>query len=231
LPLHASWLEDTPGDAAERWTALPDLEAEVSWEGLTVHVPVVFEEKHLFPVVEAHAREDEQSLIAWFLGLRPPGEGEEQGFSHSVDPIPGVDPPALLAGDILSYLVRDFVHALPGIHHRLTEAGITETGLRAALLGHRSPVELAREALRALRNPQSGRPRKTVLATAFQLAELLRLLRTTPLPELAEGVTDTLRAEAIADVRSTLEVVLTTLPKEDDTPIVRTYLGLERGAL
>lgn len=230
LPLRASWIDSTPDVAAERWTALADLEAEVSWDGHTAVVPVVFDEKHLFPVVESHAREDEQSLIAWFLGLRPPGEVEEQGFSHSIDPIPGVDPGPLLTGDILSYLVRDFVHALPGIHQRLAEAGLTETGLRAALLGHRSPVELAREALRALRSPQAGRPRKTVLATAFQLAELLRLLRTTPLPKLADGVTDTLRAEAIAEVRSTLEAVVATLPRGDDTPTVRAYLGLEKPA-
>ena len=229
LALRASWFDVTPDVAAERWTALPDLEAEVCWNNHTVVVPVVFDEKHLFPVVESHAREDEQSLIAWFLGLRRPGEAEEQGFSHSIDPIPGIDPGPLLTGDILSYLVRDFVHALPGIHQRLAEAGVTETGLRAALLGHRSPVELAREALRALRSPQAGKPRKTVLATAFQLTELLRLLRTTPLPELADGVTEALRSEAIGEVRSTLEAVVATLPSDDDTPTVRAFLGLERG--
>ena len=228
--LQASWLESVPAGDAEAWTVLPDLEAEVAWEGHTVSVPVVFEEKHLFPVVESKTREDEQSLIAWFLGLRPAGEGEDAGFGHSIDPIPGSDTRPSLTGDILSYLVRDFVHALPGVQQRLAEAGVTETGLRTALLGHRSPVELAREALRALRSPQLGKPRKTVLATAFQLAELVRLLRTTPLPELADGMTGVLRTEAIAEVQAALDDVVASLPAEDATPVVRDYLGLGRSA-
>jgi len=228
--LQASWLESVPAADAEPWTVLPDLEAEVAWDSHTVSVPVVFEEKHLFPVVESKAREDEQSLIAWFLGLRPAGEGEDSGFGHSIDPIPGAETRPSLTGDILSYLVRGFVHALPGIHQRLAEAGMTETGLRTALLGHRSPVELAREALRALRSPQLGKPRKTVLATAFQLAELVRLLRTTALPELADGTTEALRAEAIAKVQAALDDVIAALPEEDATPVVRDYLGLDRSA-
>jgi len=125
--------------------------------------------------------------------------------------------------------VRDFVHALPGIRNRLTEAGLTESGLRAALLGPRSPVELARESLRAWRTPQPGKPRKTAVATAFQLVELQRLLQTVPLPELAPGVDDALRKEAVANVSSTLDEVVTELPATDRTEVVRAYLGLHQG--
>ena len=227
--LNASWLERSPARNGQPWPALPDLEAEVSWDGGAASLPVVFEDKHLFPVVESRSREDEQSLVAWFLGLRSAGEMEDGGFGHSIDPIRGNDEPPQATGDILSYLVRDFVHALPGIRNRLTDAGMTETGLRAALLGHRSPVELARESLRAYRTPQPGKPRKTAVATAFQLAELRHLLQTVPLLELAGGVADTLRNEAVAEVSSALDEVVAEIPAKDHTKVVRAYLGLHRG--
>ena len=228
-PLNASWLERSPARDGQPWSALPDLEAEVSWDESVATLPVVFEDKHLFPVVESRSREDEQSLVAWFLGLRPAGEMEEGGFGHSIDPLRGNGEPPPATGDILSYLVRDFVHALPGIRNRLTDAGMTETGLRAALLGPRSPVELARESLRAYRTPQPGKPRKTAVATAFQLEELRRLLQTVPLPELADGVADTLRNEVVAEVASALDEVVAQLSLADRTEVVRAYLGLHRG--
>lgn len=228
-PLKASWMEHLPEAERRSWPALPDLEAEITWGELTAVVPVVFEDMHLFPVVESRSREDEQSLIAWFLGLRPSGETEDVGFGHSIDPVKGATETPSLTGDILSYLVRDFVHALPGIRNRLADAGMTETGLRAALLGHRSPVELAREALRARREPQPGRPQKTAVATAFQLAELHGLLQSVPLPELADGVTDSLRAQAVAEVGTLLAEATADLPDQDRTAIVRTYLGMHRG--
>lgn len=227
--LTASWLASVPRAEAADWSALPDLEAVIVWDSHRVTVPVLFVDKHLFPVTEPGMREDEQSLIAWFLGLRPLGEVEDGGFGHSIDPIPGSDKLPTVTGDILSYLIRDFVHALPGVRHRLTEAGLTESGLRAALLGHRSPVQLAQEAVRALKSPQPGRPRKTVLATVFQLAELLRLIRDAPLPELPEGATESLRREADAAITTALEEVVAALPPEDDTPIVRAYMGYAGG--
>ena len=227
-PLSASWLDQSPERDRQTWPALPDLEAEVSWDGGDAILPVVFEDKHLFPVVESRSREDEQSLIAWFLGLRPAGEMEDGGFGHSIDAIPNDSEPPPATGNILSYLVRDFVHALPGIRNRLADAGMTETGLRAALLGYRSPVELARESLRAFRKPSPGKPRKTAVATAFQLAELRRLLQTVPLPDLADGVADSLRAEAVAIVSSALDEVVAELPPNDDTDVVRAYLALHR---
>ena len=229
IPLRAAWWGQSPQHDRQTWPALPDLEAVISWDGGDAVVPVVFEDKHLFPVVESRSREDEQSLIAWFLGLRPAGEMEDGGFGHGIDPLPQHDEPPSTTGDILSYLVRDFVHALPGVRNRLADAGMTETGLRAALLGYRSPVELARESLRALREPPPGKPRKTVVATAFQLAELRRLLQTVPLPNLGDGVADGPRAEAVAAVSSALDEVVAELPPEDDTDVVRAYLAVQRG--
>ena len=174
-------------------------------------------------------REDEQSLVAWFLGLRPSVEADGSGFGHSIDPLPDSGQLEPDTGDILSYLVRDFVHALPGIRSSLADTGVTETGLRTALLGQRSPVELARQSVHAYRHPQPGKPRKTAVATAFQLAELRHLLETVPLPELAEGVGEGLRDEAIAKVSSLLEEVIAELRPKDHTEVVRAYLGPHQG--
>ena len=226
VALHASRLDESTARDGQSWPALPDLEAEVSWDGNTVTVPVTFEDKHLFPVVESQSQEDEQSLVAWFLGLRPADEIEDGGFGHSIDPIRDNNELPTVTEDILSYLVRDFVHALSGIRNRLVDAGMTETGLRGALLGHRSPVGLARESLRAYRSPQPGKPRKTAMATAFQLSELRNLLQTEPLPELADGITARLRKEAVAAISSVLDEVVAELPPEDRTEVVHAYLGL-----
>ena len=226
-PLRASWLDRTAAGDRQPCAPLPDLEAEVSWDGHVATLPVVFEDKHLFPVVESKSREDEQSLISWFLGLRPAGEVEDAGFGHSIDPVRGDSEAPRDTQDILSYLVRDFVHALPGIRTRLADAGTTETALRSVLLGHRSPVELARESLRAYRSRQTGKPRKTAVATAFQLGELHRLLKTVRLPELADGVAETLRAEAVDEVWSLLKEVAGELTAQDRTEVFGAYLDQE----
>lgn len=226
--LNASWLAEPSPSEQGNWPVLPDLEAEIAWEAGKAIVPVLFEDKHLFPVVETRAREDEQSLIAWFLGLRPAWEHEDGGFAHGIDPLRDrteVDSPT---SDILSYLIRDFVHALPGIRNRLVEAGLTETGLRAALMGHHSPVELAREATRSFNEPQLGKARKTPVATAFQLVELKRLLETVELPDLSDGVTEKLRSEAIAEIDCLLDEVVGQLAKRGRSMVLQTYLRTAR---
>jgi hypothetical protein len=224
MDLRASWLEKAPKGGGKSWAALPDLEAEIVWNGRTAILPVIFEDKHLFPVVESRAREDERTLIAWFLGLRPAGEAEDGGFGHSIDPLSSSPDELTPTNDILSYLIRDFVHALPGIKGRLADAGLTETGLRAALLGNRSPVELAREARRAFKERERGKPRKTVVATAFQLTELRRLLETVTLPDFSEGISDGIRKEALSEISSLLKEVLGSLPPAKRSTVLRTYL-------
>ena len=83
--------------------------------------------------------------------------------------------------------------------------------------------------IRTFRKPSPGKPRKTAVATAFQLAELRRLLQTVPLPDLGDGIADGLRAEAVAAVSSALDEVVAELPPNDDTDVVRAYLALHRG--
>lgn len=224
LPLVASWTSAPERTLSERYPMLPDLEAHLSWNGGEAVVPVVFMEKELFPVVERPVQEDERALIDWFLGLRPELDGDADGFGHGVDPVEGAPPEQRAGSDILSYLVRDFVHALPGVRAGLAEASMTETGLRTALLGGRSPVALAREVVEGLRRPRPGRPRKTPVATLFALVELLRVVEDAPLPELPDGATARVRLEAVTCIRSRLTEVLTAHPAVATSPMVQGYL-------
>ena len=181
----------------------------------------------MFPVVESRSREDEQSLVAWFLGLRPPGEPEDGGFGHSIDPIPGARELPLATGDILSYLVRDFVHALPGIrqssgrrrHHRdgatRRFAGTSITRRVGARVVARLPGSPTRQA------PQdSPWPRRSSSGSCSAWSRPHRFRR------LPDGVSDTLRDEAVNEVSSALEVVVAELAPMDRTEVVRAFLGV-----
>ena len=127
--------------------------------------------------------------------------------------------------DILSYLIRDFVHALPGIRARLTEATLTETGLRSALMGPRSPLALAKEVVAAWRTPAAGTPRKTLVATVFQLVELVRTTEQATLPDLPGGINIQLLDETVAEIRVLLGDVLSEVSEASRSPVLRTYLG------
>lgn len=224
LRLTAAWLEEDGQQSLARYPALADLDITLEWDGQQAVLPVVFVDKHEFPLVERASREDERALIDWFLGLRPAGESEPDGFGHGIDPSTAEQPPETggTAG-ILSYLLRDFVHALPGIRARLEEGAATETGLRSALLGPRSPAKLADEILAAWKRPGLGQPRKTEIATAFQLIELRQLVAHVSLPALPDGMTDQLRAQCIEHIDTTLVEVTSRLKPSVD-PALKRYL-------
>ena len=230
LPLRASWLIPGAFPQVEAYPALPDLELVMEWEDKRVVLPVVFDDKYLFPVVERAHREDERALIDWFLGLRPEGDADGDGFGHAIDPEVVQKPPepSDTAG-ILSYLVRDFVHALPGIRGHLAEGVTTETALRTVLLGARSPAVLAEEVLQAWQAPRPDMPRKTAVATAFQLVELYKLVRHVPLPDWADSERDALRAQCLSRIRAALDPVLAHLRTSERAPVLDTYLATLSG--
>src|SRR5690606_24519578 len=154
-------------------------------------------------------REDERMLLDWFLGLRPADEADADGYGHGFDPETSdrAAEPEDRAG-ILSYLIRDFVHALPGISAHLGEGASTETGLRTALLGPRSPAKLAEGILGTRMQPANGGPAKTRVATPFQLIELRKLVERATLPELPEGATERLRGQCLASIDRALAAVI-----------------------
>jgi hypothetical protein len=224
LPLVASWMEAEGQQALSRYPALPDLEVLLEWGDQRTVLPVVFIDKHEFPVVERTIREDERMLLDWFLGLRPTDEADADGYGHGFDPETG--DPASEAGEsagILSYLVRDFVHALPGIRAHLEEGASTETGLRMALLGPRSPAKLAEECLDAWMKPSPERPRKSDVATTFQLLELRKLVEHVSLPGLPDGMTEQLRSQCLARIDGVVATIVKQLKQPLD-PVLGTYV-------
>src|SRR5690606_31432290 len=86
LALVASWMEEDGQQALSRYPALPDLEVLLEWADQRTVLPVVFIDKHEFPVVERTIREDERMLLDWFLGLRPADEADANGYGHGFDP-------------------------------------------------------------------------------------------------------------------------------------------------
>lgn len=225
LPLTASWLDPQIRPALAQLPALPDLEVTLEWEGQHTILPVVFIDKHEFPVIERSVREDERLLLDWFLGLRPINESGADGFGHGFDPLPTTEPAS--AGEtngILSYLVRDFVHALPGIRAQLLQGAATETGLRTVLLGPRSPASLAREIRFAWEKPSLGKPVKTEVATLFQLVELHALVAAVQLPALPDGQTEVLRQRCLAIIQDHFSAVIDSVAKPLD-PVLARYLA------
>lgn len=225
LELVAGWLEEDDQQALSRYPALPDLEVTLEWEDQRTILPVVFIDKHEFPIVERTTREDERMLLDWFLGLRPADEADADGFGHGFDPVEdrGDDKSPGETSGILSYLIRDFVHALPGIRTHLEQGVSTETGLRAVLLGSRSPLSLAREILTAWRAGPKGRPEKTAVAAIFQLVELRSLLLEARLPELPDGMTEALRSQCLAKIDPIVEEIVGELDTRED-PVLSAYL-------
>jgi hypothetical protein len=96
-----------------------------------------------------------------------------------------VENPVLGAGsnvdtsDILSYQIRDFVEALPGIRQELERSIATPAMVRLAFLGPVSPVALAREIAKSVAKGRSS------TAAAFQLVELLACVRSAEVQEKA----------------------------------------------
>lgn len=229
LALVSGWMEEEGKQDLSRYPALPDLEVTLEWDDQRTTLPVVFIDKHEFPVVERTVREDERMLLDWFLGLRPADEADADGYGHGFDPEPGVSAsdPGETTG-ILSYLIRDFVHALPGIRTHLDDGASTETGLRTVLLGPRSPAKLADEILQARIKPVPGGPRKTDVATVFQLIELRLLVERASLSELPDGATGKLRLQCLSRIDSALATIVKEL-KQPLEPVLETYLRSVEG--
>ena len=228
LPLVASWITQENHPELARYPALADLEVTLEWDDQATVLPVVFVEKHEFPVVERAEREDERLLLDWFLGLRPEVESEPGGLAHGIDPDPTASAPDPSdSSGILSYLIRDFVHALPGIRAHLEEGAATETGVRAALLGPRSPAKLAEEILAAFMQPLPGQARKTVVAAAFQLIELRKLVASARLPALPEGKDEALRSNCLARIDAAVDRVVAKLESPLE-PALQRYISARR---
>lgn len=127
------------------------------------------------PITPGAREPGENHLIAYYQGriawedLFPDPDGcvtceNGTGGEHGH---PGVD-----TSGIQAYQVREFVEALHGIMEDLGRSSSSPGAMRLALLGPVSPVALARQILEAAVNER----KRTPVAAAFQLLEILRCL-------------------------------------------------------
>jgi hypothetical protein len=91
---------------------------------------------------------------------------------------------------ILSYQIREFVEALPGIRQELERSVTTPATIRLAFLGPVSPVALAKEIAKSVAKGRS------TTAAAFQLVELLACVQSVKPPVKAAERITTAWAEA-----------------------------------
>ncbi len=162
-----------PGEPPLR--AVPDVEVCLRWGQHVAYFPVRFEDKPSLPLLLGERTPGEESLIDYYLSGREPPEEFGSGLGERA-PVAAADPQGVDTRRILSYFIRRFVQALPGMEAEIRRACYSPVALDVALRGPRSPLQLAREAVAGLGRPQAG-VRKTPTAVGFQLVEILAVLR------------------------------------------------------
>ncbi len=173
------------------------------------------EARHRLPLSPAGKKPGESDLLAYYQGritfdeLYPdPEEGDERNGSGGVAARGEL---AVDKGRIQAYQIRAFVDALPGIRRELLAARGSRGVLYQAFLGEVSPVALAQHIL-----SQVTQGSRSVTAAAFQLAELIALLRTVAAyapPELEHY------SEVCAAARRTIETQLNGLRQSHATEL------------
>jgi hypothetical protein len=155
---------------------VPHVFVEVRWEGHSATFPVRFDDKTRLPLLLVGRKPTEGELIEYFLFGTEPEEGEEGGGLPGDSMVPPTDAP-IETRRILTYFIRRFVQAIPGIQAEIRRAGYSRASLDAVLRGPTSPLELAERAYASLtRDPAPDEPAKTPTAVAFQLTEILAAL-------------------------------------------------------
>jgi hypothetical protein len=181
-------------DQGSTTSVTPNVHAEIRWAGTVYEYPVRFDDKADLPVILHGRKPTEGELIEYFLSGREPDVlSEEVHPAHPMDQSGSHRESPIDTRGILSYFIRRFVQAIPGIESQVKRAAYSRPSLESALRGPTSPLELARRAFDSLdKPPPLGEPRKTATAVGFQLVELqaalLRCRNEITQPELKELV-------------------------------------------
>jgi len=150
---------------------------EVRWQGECAYFPVRFEEKTTLPRVRGARKATERELLEYFLFGREPWIGDRGDGPAGPSTADGPEDP-VDTRSILSYLIRTFVEAIPGLEAQILCTLHSEPALRAALFGPTSVIEVANRANESLRDqPARGEPKKTPVSVSFQLIEIIAMLR------------------------------------------------------
>jgi hypothetical protein len=149
---------------------------EVRWEGHSAAFPVRFDDKTRLPLLLVGRKPTEGELIEYFLFGTEPEESGKGGGLPGEPEAAATDAP-IDTSRILTYFIRRFVQAIPGIEAEIKRAGYSRASLDAVLRGPTSPLELAERAYASFtRDPAPDEPAKTPTAVGFQLTEILAAL-------------------------------------------------------
>jgi hypothetical protein len=150
---------------------------EVRWRGQSTCFPVRFDEKSSLPRVPGSRRATLGELLEYFLLGREPwtvgGDYNPNDPSDMGGPEDPVD-----TRFILSYFIRKFVEAIPGLEAEILRAVHSGPALRATLFGPTGAIRVAEKVSESYRNgPAPGEPNQTPVSAAFQLIEIIAALR------------------------------------------------------
>jgi hypothetical protein len=192
----------------------PNVHAEIRWAGYSYEYPVRFDDKATLPIILRGRKPTESELIEFFLsGREPAAFFEELQFVEAEDHATGNRETPIDTRGILSYFVRRFVHALPGVESQVKRAAYSRPALDSALRGPTSPLALAHRAFESLtKQPPAGEPRKTATAVGFQLVELLAALRRCR-DDIAQPDFKELFTPVLAEIREFLASVVRNSPE------------------
>ena len=168
---------------------------EVRWDGHAALFPVRFDDKAALPRTVGLRRYTERELLDYFLYGRDPSlSGGDGGEGGSADERGGTNEEPVDTRRILSYFIRRFVEAIPGLEGEVTQALHSAPAMRAMLRGPTGVLELVNLVVQSLRAlPARDEPIKTATAVGFQLVEIAGVLR-----RCRERVTDPEVREAIS---------------------------------
>jgi hypothetical protein len=151
---------------------------EVRWEKVRATFPVRYDDKDDLPPAPGARRYTESELLDYFAHGREPWNGDAGSGSSSASDDSGSSPTEVDTHRILSYFIRRFVEALPGIEADLERAWHSRPALAATLTGPTGVVTLAEAAVKGLVDgARPGEPAKTPVAVGFQLVEIIAVLR------------------------------------------------------
>lgn len=179
---------ELPLTAAELEAIIRRKSVFVRWDDASAWIPVnvALDARTAIPFGDGSTRPRENELIAFFQGrlsvedVYPIPDGIDADIDGGVTDVAA--PSAVDTSKILSYQIRAFVEALPGMREVLLREASTPSGIRMSILGPISPIALAKEVGRAAEQGRSP------VAAGFQLVELQRVLRALKEEEVHERV-------------------------------------------
>jgi hypothetical protein len=145
-----------------------------TWLGAEFPLNVSLAAREELPFADPSALPGENELLAFYQGRlafsdvfpEEPDAPEDGGTRGAAIAGSKVD-----TSEILSYQMRSFVEALPGVRRELSQSTASKATIRFAFLGPVSPVALAKE---VVKHADRGR---SATAAAFQLLEILGCVR------------------------------------------------------